>query len=387
MRGREPSNKDGEINLDSKASRSQPSPNRIALLATGDEIINGDILNTNTQEISRRLFDLGMHVGMHMTASDNISEIESAMRFLLNSHRGLIITGGLGPTSDDITRFALSNVIQKPLLFNEKVWDALCERVKKFGHKVVPESNRQQALFPEGAVIIPNDNGTAAGCYLTHENKMIFMLPGPPFECFPMIDQVMLPALTKAGFQETLFHKSWYLFGVSEAKIAEELEEIIKSFECTPGYRIFYPYLEFKIQSKKEKDFAAAIERIEKLIAPYLIGNGKQTASELLRKKLENVSLKICDEATGGLLESTLTIPATFGKIYFTHEKNNADVMIKGLKEFWSGNLDVKQTELEFIFAKKDSYTMKIPSHGVRVRQYAMEFICREILNKNTPKY
>jgi nicotinamide-nucleotide amidase len=383
-----------EKTLESKTTRSTPSPDRIALLATGDEIINGDILNTNTQEISRRLFDNGMRIGMHMTASDNLPDIESAMTFLLNSHRGLIITGGLGPTSDDITRFALSHVLQKPLLFNEKVWDTICERIKKFGHKVVPESNRQQALFPEGSQIIPNANGTAAGCYIYHENKIIFMLPGPPFECFPMIDTVMLPELAKAGFQQKIFHKSWYLFGVSEAKMAEELEEILKSYDCIPGYRIFYPYLEFKIQSKNEKDFNAAIAQIEKIITPHLIGNGKQIASELLRKKLETTSLKICDEATGGLLESTLTTSATFGKIYFVPEET-ADITIKGLKEFWSGNLEVKQTELEFVFGTlrdgrsaassgrtENSFSVQIPAHGVRVRQYAMEFICREILRQ-----
>ena len=140
--------------------------NKVALLATGDEISNGDILNTNTKELAARLFNHGIHIGNHLVTGDNTADIELAIKFLLDSHDALIITGGLGPTSDDLTRYALSKAINRPLHFHEEVWQNIVNRLRHFGYDSPPPSNRQQAIFPEGASIIPNPNGTAAGCFL-----------------------------------------------------------------------------------------------------------------------------------------------------------------------------------------------------------------------------
>ena len=136
----------------------------VALLATGDEIINGDILNSNAQEIAQKLVEHGIQVGMHLTVGDNSAEIRAAISFLLQHHRALIITGGLGPTTDDLTRYALAEVLNRELLFDEPTWQRIVDPLNKLGYTVPPENNRQQALFPEHAVIIPNVHGTAAGC-------------------------------------------------------------------------------------------------------------------------------------------------------------------------------------------------------------------------------
>ena len=137
-------------------TRETSIPYKIALLATGDEISHGDIVNSNAQEIALRLANNGMQTRMHLVAPDSIREIEQAMQFLLDTHEALIITGGLGPTSDDLTRYALSKVLNQPLVFDEETWEALCSRLKRFGYTTPPESNRQQALFPKNAAIIPN---------------------------------------------------------------------------------------------------------------------------------------------------------------------------------------------------------------------------------------
>ncbi len=357
---------------------------KIALLATGDEISNGDILNTNTQEIAHRLFAEGMAVGNHMVTSDAIIEIEQAIVFLLASHSALIITGGLGPTSDDLTRFALSKALQRELIFDENAWDGIVNRLKKFGYDTPPLSNRQQALFPEGATIIPNPNGTAAGCLLEHENKFIFMLPGPPFECLPMFEQVTLPALKKAGFAKAEYHKNWLLFGVSEGQIAEELDAIAKPYNCMTGYRLFYPYIEFKIHSTNKNEFEKVIPQIERAIHPYILADGQKMASELLRARLENLNftLTLCDSATGGLLESTLKTPNTFSHLHFVSDNNKArHITIEGLTEFWQGS-ESTQTELTMYFNlenQQETLQVVVPFRGARVKKYAVEFICRKI--------
>lgn len=361
-------------------TRDMTIQNKIAILATGDEITNGDILNTNSQIIAQKLFKSGMQVGMHMSARDNISDIEQCIIALLKTHRALIITGGLGPTSDDITRYALSKALKQPLLFNEMVWEDICKRFQLLGYTgTPPEGNRQQALFPESATIIPNPDGTAAGCFSLDENQIVFMLPGPPNECLPMVDAVVLPTLEKANFTEIVFYDQWLLFGVSEGHIAEKLDAIAKPFDCTTGYRLFYPYIEFKLYSNNRDDFNALVAVIEKEMAPYIIDTGKQTASALLIKKLLSLPsiLSIRDLATGGLLEHTLRTPETSPHLDFT---SSVDPMIeiKGLEEFWQGKKS-NQASIEITFANGHSLKKTFPFRGNRVKQYAVEYICQQI--------
>ncbi len=384
-------------------TRNITPPNKIALLATGDEISNGDIVNTNTQEIAHRLFMQGMHIGNHMVTSDTVTDIEQAITHLLTSHRALIITGGLGPTSDDQTRFALSKAINRPLIFDESVWETIVKRLKHFGYDSPPECNRQQALFPEQVEIIPNPNGTAAGCLLKHHDQLIFMLPGPPFECLPMFEQIVLPALSQSGFSHIEFHRSWLLFGVSEGQIAEELDALAKPYDCITGYRLFYPYLEFKIHSNHKKDFETLVPQIETTIQPYIFGDGQKTASALLRERLENISftLKICDTATGGLLESVIKTPKTFAHLNFvcSHDES-PDISIQGLEEFWHHS-ETTQTKLILRINLSDqqkrildpanksrddearvqeTIEAVIPFRGSRVKQYAVEWVCWKLL-------
>lgn len=365
------------------SNRDSLPTHRIALLATGDEICNGDILNSNAQAISQQLHDLGMHVGIHAAASDNITEIQNTLLFLLQSHQAVIITGGLGPTSDDLTRFALSNVINQPLIFNEAVWENIVTRLKKFGYTQPPECNRQQALFPEHATIIPNPNGTAAGCLVTRDKQLIFMLPGPPSECLPMLNTVVVPTLKQHDFSQISFHKSWMLFGVGEGQIAEKLDALIKPFTCVTGYRIFYPYIEFKLHSYQEKDFNAAIPQIEKLIAPYLISEGKKTASDMLLSWLatKNITLQICDKATGGLLQNTLTTPDTVNKLYFTNAEEFPTFTLSGLQEYWQQQ-ESNETAIKLDFwvnQQQNTLQTSVFNRGERVKKYAVEWACYQI--------
>lgn len=369
-------------------TRETTSKNRIALLATGDEIIQGDILNTNAQEIAQKLFSHGMQVGMQMTVGDHLTEIKNAIRFLLQTHRALIITGGLGPTTDDLTRYALAEALNRELIFDEATWNWIIDRFNTLGYSTPPENNRQQALFPEEAVIIPNNNGSAAGCILKEDEHLIFMLPGPPLECMPMIDKVVLPALEIANFPEVLYHAKWLLFGVSEGHIAEQLEEIIKHHDCTTGYRVCYPYVEIKLHSTNEIDFHKLVPLVEKEFSAYMIEDGKQTASELLKRKLLtlNQPLTIMDLATGGSLETTIRTRETNEKLHFVselHTKNASPwaVSITGLNDFWQ-HKQATHTVLEMTFThhsdvKSEKFT--IPYRGSRVKLYAVEFICQKI--------
>lgn len=369
--------------------RDKSSSHQVALLATGDEICNGDIINSNSQEIAQRLFSQGIQIGMHMSVSDNLNDLKTAMHFLLEHHHALIITGGLGPTSDDLTRYALSEILQRPLIFDETTWQAIVARLDRIGIHTPPESNRQQALFPQDSTIIPNANGTAAGCFAKYNSdgmeKLIFMLPGPPAECLPLFDQTVLPFLKHNNFQKIVHFDKWLLFNISEAEIAERLDKIAASFDCVTGYRFWYPYIECKLYSNNDVDYAVVLPLIKNAIAPYLIGDGKSTASELLKRTIAKlkINLTICDFATGGLLESILKTPETHTLLNFSHETKNAEqyIIIRGLTEFWQQEHQ-HHTSLEMTFKKVEKQHIEnftIPYRQARVKQYAIEFISRQI--------
>lgn len=260
---------------------------RVALLATGDEVVNGDILNTNGQAMAQELFQHGIMVGSHLIVSDNQDEIEQGIHFLLTGHDALIITGGLGPTSDDCTRFALAKALDQPLEFDAPTWQRIQERFKQLNLKKQPDSNRNQALFPKIATIIPNSSGSASACWLRHKDKLIFMLPGPPRECLPIFNETVLPLLKKNNFSRDIIHKKWLLFSVSEGEIAEELDQLAAPHYITTGYRVCYPYVEFKAHAESKENMQTFFNAAEETINKHLINAESIPASEYLIQFLE----------------------------------------------------------------------------------------------------
>lgn len=336
----------------------------IALLATGDEIINGDILNTNAQKIAQILFDKQINVGQHMVASDDEQEIINSIEYLFRSHQVIITIGGLGPTSDDRTRFAIAKAINHDLIFDQASWSKIKKRLEKYGLSYIPESNKQQALFPENAKIYPNPNGTAAGCLAENKlnNIIIIMLPGPPHECLPMFENFALPDLLNKNFSQQKCFKHWMLFGVGEGQIAEELEIILKKYpSCRPGYRVTFPYLEFKVLSDNPTEFEQAVSAIENHIIEFTINNNNQKASELLHQKLQDHSdiIYIKDSCTGGFLEKLIRKPIHNHKLIFnrpsnTENHNNWELTIDGLENYWADDFEKNKTTVKLILNKNN---------------------------------
>ena len=249
-------------------------PSNIAFLATGDEIVVGDILNTNAQSMANALFHEQMYVTEHHIVRDDEFNITKSILSLLENNDALIITGGLGPTTDDKTRFALANALQQPLIFSEEVWQAILDRFQqRYGTKDnVPVSNRQQALFPQNAEILANPNGTAAGCLCRWKNKLIFMLPGPPHECLPMFSNYVLPTLQQNSFGQKFHFKNWIITGVGEGLIAEKLEAALIGLNCQTGYRASADrIIEFKLFADDAVTLNQGIDAVNSILTPYLL--------------------------------------------------------------------------------------------------------------------
>ncbi len=359
--------------------------NTIAIVATGDEIVNGDVLNTNAPFLCSELINHGIQPGMQVTVADEQDRITDAIRYLLETHGGLITIGGLGPTSDDRTRFALSAALNLPLEYDDASWQMIIKRLNLL-NLTAPESNRQQAMFPKGSSVLINNNGTANACYLEHEGKFIFMLPGPPREFKPLVNAEVIPRLIKTPLKRSVFRKHWLLIGASEGHIADQIDQLAEHYDCTVGYRVNYPYIEFKCHATSQPVLNTFSAAVLPLIQHYIVSETNQTASQQLKEWLLQSSYKISitDGATGGQLQAALLNPHTQSQLTFNAD-NNADIKIniQGFKEYWNENSDALDSPLLLSINAGDKpieHEYHIRLRGPRTMEFCVEWLCWQIL-------
>ena len=264
----------------------------IALLAIGNELVEGQIQDTNSFHFSSTLTTQGASLRHQRQVTDNTPDIIDDIHDLLSKNEALIITGGLGPTSDDKTRHAVSEALQLPLYFNEPSWDKIKTRLTSFGLSIAP-SNRQQALFPEGSVIIANENGSAEGAHITWNKHELFMLPGPPNECWPMFQAYVLPYLKNNQFFKENHTLRFLTLGLIEGEIAPLIDEIAKPFEAETGYRWTYPYIEIKLKVEHQDTIAPLKKAILDQIQHHLVSTTNDDALSILNQKLADATALI----------------------------------------------------------------------------------------------
>lgn len=350
----------------------------IALLATGDEIVHGDTLNTNGRDIAQILSSEGLSLGLHLSCSDKESDLMNCLRFLVAQHDIIISIGGLGPTTDDLTRFALSRFTGEPLIQHSVALEHIKKRLYN-ANLAMNQGNLQQCLFPEQAQLLPNSFGTAMGCYYQWQNKLFFLLPGPPRECIPMFNQYVLPILQQTAHSQKQILK-WRIFGLTESEIAQKLEDALKHIDCHTGYRWEAPYVEFKVRCRP--NLANKIKSlIDPLVAPHIISSANKKASDELRELIAkmNQPITIIDEATGGLLQLVLTKPGLYDLLNFSGLQNNHLYFhIHGLNEYWQQHAEKSTTQLiiDYSNSKQEGReTHNIPYYSALVTKYAVEWL------------
>ncbi len=189
----------------------------IGILATGDEIVHGDTLNTNGQDMAQILSSEGFPLGFHLSCSDKEKDILTSLQFLTQKHDTIILIGGLGPTTDDLTRFALAKWTGEPLIQHADALKHVQDRLSR-ARVTMNEGNLQQCFFQATAKLLPNPHGTAMGGYYQWKNKTFILLPGPPRECLPMFKNYVLPLL--ADVQRSQKHiLKWCIFGLAESEM------------------------------------------------------------------------------------------------------------------------------------------------------------------------
>jgi nicotinamide-nucleotide amidase len=281
-------------------------PLKVAILAIGTEITTGEIINANAATLASRLTDSGFVCDLHLTVPDEKNLMLWAIRHSMIDHGLIFITGGLGPTTDDFTRDIIAAVAGKNLVWSESSWAAIVQRLDSVSAPHA-ESNKQQAFFPEGATIFPNNHGTAAAFSLRCGSSLIFALPGPPKEIDGLwndhLGTVIASLAPKEKNQTPL---RWRCLGLSESKLGEIVEQTLNGSGLLTGYRSHAPYIDVKVWTSETQrvDFETNWRsRLESAIAPWLIGRDADDVADQFRHACPlAIPFYILDRTTQGYL-------------------------------------------------------------------------------------
>ncbi len=361
-----------------------PQPSRQAsILCIGDELLRGQNSNTNAQEFAQRLSQAQYGVSLQMVCGDQPSSICHALETCLGHADLIIVSGGLGPTSDDVTREAIASTAGVQLQLDEPSWIAIQARLQGFGLEVAP-SNRRQAFFPQGARIVPNKNGTAPGFTMTIDGRTLHVLPGPPKECLPMLETLLAQEEkeTPTPSQE-IYHLR--LLGVIESDIAQivdaQLTEIREHAEVS--YLCHYPYMNIRvaIAARKQKELAEKMTELEILFKDNLVSKEERTALEQLETYLTQYPLMIEDTLTQGVFAARIAsqfkakcLAPSVPTLPITVKASTADSLGP---PFHGSTLFQCSIELG---TEHHDYAMRTPKRGPEIVDSACEFIAWSIL-------
>jgi nicotinamide-nucleotide amidase len=293
--------------------------NRASLLTIGDELLIGQVLNSNSQWISDKLTEIGWEVATHLTVGDDENAIRDGLSFLLKKSDAIVIGGGLGPTHDDITLEVLSRFFKVPLEMDAE-WLKVLEELFRSRNRQMTENNRKQALLLKGATRIDNDCGTAAGQYLEEGKTSVFVVPGVPHEMKSMMERFILPRLAGRSMTsgERILKATLLTTGVGESALASRLDPFVKKIQGIPGLSLaFLPSpvlvrlrLQMKSKSKEEEAlFQALVSELKAGCGADFFGFDPETIEQGVIERMVrgNLSLAVAESCTGGLITHRLT--------------------------------------------------------------------------------
>ena len=289
---------------------------RAEVIAIGSELTSGQKLDTNSQWLSERLGEIGVDVRFHTTLADDLAQNVEALRIARSRVDLVILSGGLGPTQDDLTREALATMAEVPLVEDEASLKALAAFFER-RNREMPARNRVQALVPEGAVPLANRSGTAPGIWLESQRVLFAALPGVPSELKTMFTERLVPRLKATGrLGPVRVHRVINLFGRGESDFeAEALDLTARGREPEVGITASEATISFRITAEaatREAALAAA-EPTARLIyerfGEWIVGEGDAGVVEALISALEkhHATLAVAESCTGGLVAQRLT--------------------------------------------------------------------------------
>ena len=288
------------------------------IITIGDEILIGQIVDTNSTFISKQLINIGIEVNEILSISDEKSSIFNALDNSLNKFDIVITTGGLGPTNDDITKEVFCEFFNDKLVHNENLLIHIENLFKKFVNNPINNLNRAQALVPSKAKLIENKFGTAAGMAMIKDNTLFISLPGVPYEMKSMITSSVLPLLSKEFECPVILKKTLMTYGVGESTIANQLKDfeqkLDKNFKLAylPNLGRVRLRISCKGNDKKklEDQLDLYISELYNILGKIIIGFESVNSIELEIGKIlakSNKTLSTAESFTGGLISSRIS--------------------------------------------------------------------------------
>ena len=294
---------------------------RAALLATGTELTRGELINSNAAWLSARLTELGFEVIEHAAVPDHSEQIASTLARFGREVKLVVCTGGLGPTSDDLTAEVAAKVVGVPVVRHAGTLERIEARFRKAG-VAMPAINAKQADLPEGARVLDNDVGTAPGFSVRIGQAECYFLPGPPREMRHLFEKYLVPDLAH-HVERTSHQVHVRVFGLRESEVAEKLASIDKGGRdaqagVTIGYRAQFPEIEVKVHARASDEASAAklandvAAKVRALLGKPAYGGRNDSYPAHVAKLLieKRKKLALAESCTGGLVGKLLTDPA-----------------------------------------------------------------------------
>lgn len=318
----------------------------VEIITVGTEIILGNIVNTNAAFLSEECAKLGLALYFHTAVGDNEERLSNVIESGLTRSDILIITGGLGPTEDDITKEIAAKVMNKGLVMDSHSRLRIQEFFNRsYQGKSIPENNYKQALVPEDAIIMDNDNGTAPGIIIEKDEKSLILLPGPPNELVPMFFKDVVPYL-KNKAEGIIYSNTVKICGLGESAVEMQIKDLIVNQE-NPTIATYAKTGEVHVRITTKADtiesaqvrMTPLLQEVKNRFHNYIYTIGDEESLEaavvtLLKKN--NLTLSTAESCTGGLLAGRLInvsgISEVFMQGYITYS-NKAKRKILGVKK------------------------------------------------------
>jgi nicotinamide-nucleotide amidase len=290
---------------------------KISTLSIGDELICGQLTDTNAGRIASTLLAEGLRIQRHITVGDNESDIIGALGDLGRVSDAVIITGGLGPTADDMTSRAAARATGRRLVINDEARNHVRLMSGKLENLIVCPLSDKQAMIPTKSVLIPNPGGTACGFHLMHNGCFMFFMPGVPSEMIVMLRDTVLPfILERVPHKRVIRTESLNLFGPCEAEVDELLLGVASPERgLTLGVCVTFPWMKVTLRAEADNHDAAtdllvpAVNAVRERLKEYCFSSGNTSmddaVAELFRDRCLTVSL--AESCSGGLIAKRIT--------------------------------------------------------------------------------
>jgi nicotinamide-nucleotide amidase len=289
---------------------------KIATLSIGDELVFGEVVDTNAAAIAGRLYAAGLKVQRHLTVGDVEPDIVEAIQTLADKSDAVIVTGGLGPTIDDITARAAAKATGRRLVLNEDALAHVKEVTEKLGGGAF-SLNEKQALFPAKALAIANPVGTACGFHLVHSGSCLYFLPGVPGEMGRMLDEAVIPLILEKRRDKTVVRtRVLKVFGPSEA----EVDSLVKGMAAadsgvTIAFCVNFPEILVKLRAGGDDErrvteaLGAVTEKVRQRLGRYIYAEEGETIDSVVAAlfRAKGVTLSLAESCTGGLVAKRIT--------------------------------------------------------------------------------